>query len=1341
MSDNEVPFNNDLFSNHFLSDRIKELQEWKETEIEHEYEAFVNLYKKRRNLLNNDLKEGRTWSNFTGEFFTKILGHFDPQTEPSDYVSGTEYNPDYTLFRNREEFEEAQSNDNEFDVCYAIVENKRWGRTLDKSKQNHDNPAFQIFNYVDRLRVPWGILTNGKKWRLYSYQDLDADTYFEIDIEKHIIEPDREEALENFKYFYLFFRKEAFLPKQDAFLDKVLENSIRFAQKLEEDLEDKIYTALEVTARGFFDTNDLERTEENRKKVHEASLIFLYRILFVLNAESRGLLPIDDKAYRQAFGLIGLKEMLEDDPEDNHLFQENTIAWDNRLSRLFEGIDEGYELDEERIPAYNGGLFDEEEQPFLAENKLQGNYLQRILELLAQSENEEGEKVLVDYQDLNIRHLGSVYEGLLEHKLEYAPQKLVLENGEWKPEEEASISFIQANEGERVDEGEVFITNESGERKATGSYYTPEYIVEYIVEKTIGPKVDEKVAEVDEKEILEEVLDLNICDPAMGSGHFLTEATSYIARRIMEEGNLEDKEIDEDNEFVWVKRQVVQNCIYGVDINPLATELAKLSLWIETMAEGKPLSFLDHHLKIGNSLIGSEFDEIFSHPTEEQKKIDNERFKFGSPEDLKEQFQDKYREIEGLPEETKEQVNKKEEKYEEFRDSTLYNQIRQLANIHTRQFFEEEADSSDYESFLVNIGAESTAVESLDWHQNAQEDSQKRNYFHWEIEFPKVFFNGSGGFDAIVGNPPYFNLESIDDEGYKDYLEEKYSDIHSGKADILFFFFAKAIETTNDEGKIGYIVARYFTEAYNGKKLRDYITSSSYISEIVDFGNNQIFPGVDTLTSIIELQKESIEETDIVQISDELDSDAEKIKTVLSKLTQGENTEKGSRYSVSEDSFGKSRWMVLPQDVREVKEKINDQGKRLGDFCRTGQGMMTGLNEAFTVSPKEIQEWNIEEEVLQPLVKNGDLRKFLYRGNENKVIYLEDKDIEDYPNAKEYLSQYKDDLEDRAKSSVKWYRYLNPINKDIFENYDEKIICPFIATDNRFYLDRRGLYNDGGDIEVIVQEDSELSNPYLVALLNSRVLQFYHLNHAKLKRDGYYEYFGNSLQDIPIQEGEEDTRQRLTELSEEITQLKTKKNHINTDILDYLGNYNEGVALKQYSGYQPPSTVSELPINDTTSEKEKLQVGSVQVTSDQIKTVIKISARFKPENEELYETDQYGYAETELYPAMEFHDLSEMEAALIEEFVPVAVEEAGGFANFRKKATKTKSLIDRLKELTLPKLDDVEEDLRKFVEQKKKAEELEQEIQETDDEINQIVYDLYDLSDEEIKVIEEAVGE
>jgi hypothetical protein len=206
--------------------------------------------------------------------------------------------------------------------------------------------------------------------------------------------------------------------------------------------------------------------------------------------------------------------------------------------------------------------------------------------------------------------------------------------------------------------------------------------------------------------------------------------------------------------------------------------------------------------------------------------------------------------------------------------------------------------------------------------------------------------------------------------------------------------------------------------------------------------------------------------------------------------------------------------------------------------------------------------------------------------------------------------------------------------------------------------------------------------------------------------------------------------------------LNDRFDQLNLSLLDHLGSYSDGPTLANVGLTQPPRGSADSILQMTAEERSSLRVGEATVVRESDTTVeIRLTARYKPDDEDNYETDQWGYTETEPLPALRITDISEAEADLIEAFVPVAIDEAGGFAGFRESATKTNSLVDRLRKLTLPDVDEVRAGLVDYIETKDRAEELEEKIERTDDLIDEIVYELYGLTDEEIEIVEEAVGD
>jgi len=211
---------------------------------------------------------------------------------------------------------------------------------------------------------------------------------------------------------------------------------------------------------------------------------------------------------------------------------------------------------------------------------------------------------------------------------------------------------------------------------------------------------------------------------------------------------------------------------------------------------------------------------------------------------------------------------------------------------------------------------------------------------------------------------------------------------------------------------------------------------------------------------------------------------------------------------------------------------------------------------------------------------------------------------------------------------------------------------------------------------------------------------------------------------------------------QEIIEARTEREKLNLNLLDYIQPDAEGPSVTDIGTYQPPKGVGNTKLVATKEDYDKIRVGTVTCERESKSTVaIHATARYKPDDEDEYETDQWGYTETEPMPAIDLTDLSETEADLVEAFVPVAVDKAGGFAGFRETASKTNSLVDRLEAITLPDPEDVADDLRRYREAVERAEELDEKIQRTNNLIDEIVYELYGLTDEEIEIVEEAVGD
>ena len=444
-----------------------------------------------------------------------------------------------------------------------------------------------------------------------------------------------------------------------------------FAIKINDDLTENVFKALKILSEGIIlnKSNNLVLNEITLEEIRESVFILLYRIMFVLYAEDRNIFP-EEEFYYSNFSLKWIKTNWILKSENN--LKEYQVQ--KRLKKLFRLIEIGskdldYDPNKFFMRSYYGRLFDREIHFKLEKWSIPNKNLINAIGLLTRTSDDDGNYFFLDYAALETRHLGYIYEHLLEYHL-------------------------------TVKNGKVDNLPNSKERKSTGSYYTPQHIVDYIVENTVGPLIDDIIDKVDNaEEQIEHILELNILDPAMGSGHFLVGTTNYIARRICQ---IESKGDISEQMFIERKRDVARRCIYGVDVNPLAVDLASVSLWLETLSSERPLSFLSAHLKSGNSLIGSYIDELFEKQLTIMEPIQGRtRFKKIIRDFIM---------LENLEDDTAHAVKTKITKYNNIRSKgTTYYDLKFLLNIKLAKYF--DANIPFIENFTQKIGGN-----SIDYH-------------------------------------------------------------------------------------------------------------------------------------------------------------------------------------------------------------------------------------------------------------------------------------------------------------------------------------------------------------------------------------------------------------------------------------------------------------------------------------------------------------------------------------------------------------------------------------------------------------------------------------------------
>jgi type II restriction/modification system DNA methylase subunit YeeA len=1358
--------NRDLFSNHYLDEHLPETEEWDEVsdeELQEVYEDIMGLWEREK-----DTAPKRNESQLEEKFIRPMFRELGIPFEVEESTSRTQRRPDYGFFDTedaaRDAFERREEGGDFYENAVAVADAKRWGRPLDtrgsgEHERDFENPSYQIHVYLQETPARWAVLTDGKKWRLYyGPTSHRLDSYYEVDLPTILESGD----LEDFKYFYLFFRHEAFLEDKsgDCFLDDVYGESNVFAQELGEDLQDNIYEAIKILSEGYLQYPENDLDEDDLDLIHDSSLIYLYRLIFVLYAEAEGreLLDTSNEIYEQSYSLNSLKqEIAEEIDSGDPKYRDWQDNLQSRLDELFTLIDKGSKsrgIPEEDlyIPAYNGGLFrtdpdedDSAEAKFLANHDVGDAYLAKVVELLTRSKNNDGGgKIFVDYSSLDVRHLGSIYEGLLEYQLNVADEPLALDDGE----------YVSADEGDDVvvQVGDVYLTTGSGERKATGSYYTPEYVVEYIVENTLEPLVDDIRADLagrsargDDRgfaeEFAERIFDLKILDPAMGSGHFLTSAIDYLAREIIDAQEKQAAQqgietVDEDHDINWARRQVAQRCIYGVDLNPLAVELAKVSLWLRTLAAEQPLAFLDHHLKTGNSLVGSDIEEIEGLESESGGDEQNASLAdFGvARKGTIEQLMRIYEDFIAIENQELADVKEMESKYDEFERNKLRQRLEAMANVHTAEDFGLDNLPSDaYEQMAAAMedDDEWERVEQMQWFRDAQQWADNDDYFHWKLEYPEVFYGEDGvevanpGFDAVIGNPPYIRSKLLPDH-QKSYLNSTY-DSTTGRWDIYCLFTEMGISVCS--GRLSFIQPMMFLRRPYGEGLRKVVGEQSEVAEIIDLSDFQVFGDATNYVCIFTLNCAGGNDEFSVY------TPTEEERETLDKATM-------SSYPLQNSSLGSDPWDVIPAPVAKILESTPEDFVTLDVVTKSiSEGIHSGKDEVFFVDSEAVAEYGLEDDLLKPVLKGRDIDEYLppstdlwviYPYSNNEVIKKERLKAE-YPNTWDYFKANEEKLRSRQyvlDSGKEWYELWCERKEEIYQN--PKILLPEISEGNHFTADTGEVNNYFNTKVKSIRTEEDYNLKSLLGLLNSDLLEFVYRGIAPPKRGGFRAYKTGFLNELLVPA---ESPSQLDGIVEDILNWKRERAALNLAIMDYIEPYSEGSTLGELSEYQPPNGVSDSVLSCTSDDRDSLRLGTVSVERSTSKLIVRASARYKPSDEDEFETDQWGYTETELAPALEFVGLDEKKEELISEFVPHAVEEAGGFANFRETATKTNTLIDRLEALTLPDLATCGEEFDRYLQKKESADELDTKIKAKKEDINEAVYDLYGLDSGDISAV------
>ncbi|TET70374.1 MAG: hypothetical protein E3J56_08130 [Candidatus Aminicenantes bacterium] len=1324
--------NKNLFSNYYLDNYIDRFSEWKEEErLKPIFEKIKQIYFKNKSYLSS-YNEAQLEEEFIKPIL-KLLGHFFVVQEATHRIAKR---PDYAFFADEEGRKEALRNKGKEDFykkAISVGDAKAWAVPLDrkfrgKQAYTFENPSLQIDIYLRETPPEWGILTNGKFWRIY-YEKTShkLDSYYEVDLQNIVLKDD----LEGFKYFYMFFRKEAFILDSTGktFLDHVYEGSVEYARELGEELKENIYEALNLMAQGFLNwkKNNLEATPEILETIRQNSLIFLYRLLFIFYAESRELLPKEHD-----YSLDSFKKIIAERERKGEIFPTYTNNYWRSLEEFFDLINEGSEArgipkKELYIPAYNGGLFDPKIHQFLRNNSIGDYYCAKVIDLLSRAKTKDGGPAFVDYSTLEIRHLGSIYEGLLENELKIALQDLIAikekQREIWVPTSELKGSN-QPKKGERVvyknkkykisdiaHEGTVYLVNDKGERKATGSYYTPDYIVEYIVKNAIGPIIDEKKKA--KRDLINEILNIKVLDPAMGSGHFLVEATDFLARALVEALVEKGKQLEED-EIRWARREVIERCLFGVDLNPLAVELAKLSLWLSTVSTNKALSFLDHHLKCGNSLIGAKIDELGQLPDlKKSKKKKAKTMGLFEPEFMKRvgDFLKVFEKIETMPSDTAEQVKEKTRIYnEEFEKKSI--PFKTIANLWLCNYFGNEVPFSEYSELQMALTNGKSEIwekySNEQWFKTALRIAGEKHFFHWELEFPEIFFEKgkkkeNPGFDVVIGNPPYINaieLKRILSPYEKPFWKNRFV-VAYGAYDIYLLFFELGLRFVVRGGIVGFITPNKFLSAPYAVSFREFIVSQHQLVNLCDWSRAKVFedPSVYPVVTLFKRLDKAPKEYQIRVF----------IANPDGSLLPTERIHRSSNISELPEFL----WGFLLSSNFDLVSKTSSISNLLNKVAKVQATSTAAESDEFTGIIQNRQSSGTSK-----LINTGLIDRY------SNLWGLEPLSHKGRRYSNPYLKITSDLV---SESRRKLYK-------------SEKIIFAKIALCIEGCFDTKGEFASI-NTNCIFESDYDLS--YICGLMNSKLMSFIYKEYFGALRmsGGYFQFQAPQLEILPVRRISFVTPYGKRKILAEEA-LKHYKKYLTSDNVEAIFKFIESRLKKQH---HPDNELVEehnnLPLNKDWKISNKTLWEQSDVIHD---TLAFLSKKMVELNKEMNcETEEFlKWLETQIKVKDDSKGNKGIEALTGRSQIK---DYSGGyqkgktqlhFQDFWRLIEKNKSRINvnlKSRELFDAIRNEYEKSLSKLLPIKEK-------ILKTDWLINQIVYKLYGLTDEEIKIVEDFVS-
>jgi hypothetical protein len=698
----------------------------------------------------------------------------------------------------------------------------------------------------------WAILSDGVYLRLLrDFRHTYTRGFVEFDLQGIFSSRD----FSAFRALYRLLHASRFIKaegRENNPIDELYEDSLAMGVKVGEDLRKNVQQAIESLANGFLGSSPgfLEKVREMENGAHllyKDVLTTIYRMLFMLFAEQHGMLPGRGSLYIEEYSMTALRSIAEISMGED----QNSDLWEKfktTIAMLEHGV---IELG---IFAYNGALFSlgrtpllTPEEEYIAPQCRNDQFLHAVYQLTMVEK--EKVKQRISYADLSVEEIGSIYEGLLE----FTP---------------CITETVEKVDDRQIPANTFFLDPRGSGRKTTGSYYTPPSLVNELIKSALVPVMEARIQEVvpgydseyvealseEEQKLAEEaILKIKVVDPAAGSGAFLIAANNKLG---LELARIRTREtLPSEHEIRKARRDVLANCIFAVDLNPMAVELCKVSLWINAAVKDAPLNFLDHHIKCGNSLVGANQelinagipDDAYQPLTGDDKYI-AKAIKAQNQGELKGQIGllrvttlnneddlQKWIQISQLAEDDPSQAEK--DYYAYFNKENYWNQ-RLPYDLWTAAFFSPLRKNiyipSTQDVFQAGLDISVVNHELI---TNVQKLADHFRFFHWHLEFPQVFGeDGSRGFDVVLSNPPWERVKLQE----KEFFHGKDENIAGARNSSIRKALINKISDSNKS-----LHKEFETAVYESESISKFLRSSGVypLTGVGDVNLYQVFAG------------------------------------------------------------------------------------------------------------------------------------------------------------------------------------------------------------------------------------------------------------------------------------------------------------------------------------------------------------------------------------------------------------------------------------------------------------------------------------------------------------------